>query len=154
MKFVKILICLAVIPFSNVAFAQNNKEEQSIKESINKLFEGMRKSDTTLMRQAFAPNSIMQTTVVSTAGFATAKQTEVESFIKSFAVPRKDIYDERIVFTKILIDHHLASVWTDYQFYIGKQFSHCGVNSFQMIKTQNGWKINYVIDTRRKDQCN
>jgi len=58
------------------------------------------------------------------------------------------------VFAKILIDSQLASVWTDYKFYIGDKFSHCGVNSFQLVKLNDGWKIVYIIDTRRKEGCN
>jgi hypothetical protein len=54
----------------------------------------------------------------------------------------------------VLIDGNLASVWTDYKFYIGEKFSHCGVNSFQLFKGDDGWKIIYIIDTRRKDNCN
>lgn len=53
----------------------------------------------------------------------------------------------------ILIDGNLASVWTDYKFYIDDQFSHCGVNSFQLFKGKDGWKVIYIIDTRRKENC-
>jgi hypothetical protein len=37
-----------------------------------------------------------------------------------------------------------------YQFYIGDKFSHCGVNSFQLVKLQGQWKIQYLIDTQEK----
>ncbi|HUH33176.1 MAG TPA: hypothetical protein VLZ28_04430, partial [Daejeonella sp.] len=60
----------------------------------------------------------------------------------------------RITFDQVLIDDNLASVWTSYQFYIGDKFSHCGVNSFQLVKGKEGWKIVYLIDTRRKENCN
>jgi hypothetical protein len=42
----------------------------------------------------------------------------------------------------------------NYKFYVGETFSHCGVNSFQLFKDKEGWKIIYLIDTRRKDPCN
>jgi len=65
----------------------------------------------------------------------------------------KDAADERIVFETIRIDGPLASVWTPYNFYYEGKFSHCGVNSFQLVKINGEWKIQYLIDTRRKQGC-
>lgn len=138
----------------NSALAQTNQEEVAVKAAINKLFDGMRRADTTLMRQAFAAQSTMQTIAVTADGKTSVKTQNVSDFIKGIARPHPAPYDERIVFTKILIDAHLASVWTDYKFYIGDTFSHCGVNSFQLHKGEQGWQIIYVIDTRRKVDCN
>ena len=128
-------------------------EESAVKAAVNNLFDGMRTSDSTLLRKAFAPKSIMQT-IANREGKAIVRTESVDGFIKSVTTPHPEKYDERIVFTKILIDGNLASVWTDYKFYIGENFSHCGVNSFQLFKDDDGWKIIYLIDTRRKDNCN
>ncbi|HEY0898874.1 MAG TPA: hypothetical protein VGD90_06050, partial [Sphingobacteriaceae bacterium] len=64
------------------------------------------------------------------------------------------VWDEQITFDAIQVDAGLASVWTSYKFYLGKNFSHCGVNSFQLVKMNGNWKITYLIDTRRKENCN
>jgi hypothetical protein len=149
-----ILLCLLLSKlFVQAAYAQND-DEKAIKNTINQLFDGMRKSDSTMIRSAFNTNAILQTIVTNKAGNAQVKDVDVGLFVKSITKPHTAIYDERIVFTKILIDDKLASVWTDYQFYVGNAFSHCGVNSFQLVKTPAGWKIVYLIDTRRKEQCN
>lgn len=144
-----IILCIA----AGATFAQNNQEE-SVKKTINQLFDGMRKSDSTLIRTAFNPGAILQTIVKTKDGNTAVKGSDLNSFVTSIAKPHAEIYDERIVFTKILIDANLASVWTDYKFYIGEKFSHCGVNSFQLVKIGDDWKIVYLIDTRRKDNCN
>ncbi|MEJ5994077.1 nuclear transport factor 2 family protein [Pedobacter sp. Du54] len=129
-------------------------EENAVKATINALFDGMRTSDTIIIRKVFTSKSIMQTIAMSKEGKASVRSESVDGFIKSIAAPHPQKYDERIVFTKVLIDGNLASVWTDYKFYIGDRFSHCGVNSFQLFKSEEGWKIIYIIDTRRKDKCN
>ncbi len=129
-------------------------EENAVKATITNLFDGMRTSDSTLIRKAFATKSIMQTIATNKEGKMAVRTESVDGFIKSISAPHPEKYDERIVFTKILIDGNLASVWTDYKFYIGDKFSHCGVNSFQLFKGENGWKIIYIIDTRRKEGCN
>ena len=154
MNYLRIAFTLALFTLANIVYGQKNNEEEGIKKAINALFDGMRKSDSTLMRTAFNPQAILQTIVKTKAGTTEVRSTDLNLFIKSIAKPHAEIYDERIVFTKILIDDALASVWTDYQFYIGDKFSHCGVNSFQLVRINGQWKIQYLIDPRRKDNCN
>jgi hypothetical protein len=151
----QIYLFLVVLSFNfSQSFAQDKSNEDEVKATINLLFDGMRKADTTMLRKAFATQNTMQTIAKTTNGKMVVKTENVNDFIKSISAPHKEIYDERIVFTKILIDANLASVWTNYKFYIGDKFSHCGVNSFQLFKGDDGWKIIYIIDTRRKDNCN
>lgn len=153
MNKLRIGLALLFCALTTIAFAQNN-EEEAIKKTINQLFDGMRKSDSTLVRSAFNQGAILQTIGKTKEGNAVVKGSDLNSFVASIAKPHPEIYDERIVFTKILIDANLASVWTDYKFYIGEKFSHCGVNSFQLVKVGDTWKIVYLIDTRRKENCN
>ena len=52
------------------------------------------------------------------------------------------------------IDDDLAQVWTDYAFYAGEKFSHCGIDAFQLIRGSDGrWRIINLIDTRRQEPC-
>lgn len=139
---------------NTASFAQKTNEEDAIKATINLLFDGMRNSDTTMIRKAFADKNTMQTIAKTKDGKSAVKTESIDNFIKSIAKPHSEKYDERITFTKILVDANLASVWTDYKFYIGDKFSHCGVNSFQLFKDEEVWKIIYIIDTRRRDNCN
>lgn len=150
MKHISILVLLLAL--GTVTFAQTN-EEEAVKATINQLFEGMRKGDTLMVRRAFAKQNVMQTILKGRDGKSIVRTESVDGFVKAVGTPHPEKYDERIVFTKVLVDANLASVWTDYKFYIGANFSHCGVNSFQLFKGEDGWKIIYIIDTRRKDGC-
>jgi hypothetical protein len=62
--------------------------------------------------------------------------------------------DEQIIFDVVKVDGPLAIAWTPYKFYYKGQFSHCGVNSFQLVRINGEWKIHYIIDTRRRLGCN
>ncbi len=77
----------------------------------------------------------------------------VAAFTRSIAAQNANTLDERIQDYEIRIDGNLASVWTPYSFYFDGNFSHCGVNSFQLVRMAEGWKIVYLIDTRRKEGC-
>ncbi|MDQ1140620.1 MAG: nuclear transport factor 2 family protein [Pedobacter agri] len=128
------------------------REEEAIKTVVTHLFTGMKTGDSTLSRSAFAKSCIMQT-IVNKNEKLSVRTEQLDDFIKFIGSPHKEKFDERIVFSKILIDGPLATVWTDYKFYIDEKFSHCGVNSFQLAKLDNRWQIVYLIDTRRKDNC-
>ncbi|WP_316826536.1 nuclear transport factor 2 family protein [Pedobacter miscanthi] len=146
-----IIFALFLVGFTTNSFAQSN-DESAVKEAVNHLFAGMKTTDSVLTRSAFATGAVMQT-IVSKDGKVSVRTESVNDFVKLIGTPHQEIYDERVVFTKILIDGPLASVWTDYKFYVGEKFSHCGVNSFQLVKGGKGWQIVYIIDTRRKDNC-
>ncbi len=148
----KLFFSFLLMFFSWTASAQL-AEENEIKKVIDQLFTGMRSSDTALLADAFAPEAILQTIIQKKDGSTVVRTDEVSGFISSIGKPHKEIYDERIRYGNIEIDANLAAVWTPYQFFVGTTFSHCGVNSFQLVKLDGKWKIQYLIDTRRKDGC-
>jgi hypothetical protein len=143
------VLILTVI--STTAFAQN--DETAIKSAVSKLFEGMRKSDTAIIRAVFSSNSLLQTIIKNRDGQVVIETEPVDSFLVSVATPHREVYDERITFDIIKIDGELATVWAPYKFYIGERLNHCGVDSFQLVKINGEWKIQYLIDTRRKQGC-
>jgi Putative lumazine-binding len=127
--------------------------EDSVKMTINHFFEGMKKSDTTLIKSTMMESIVFQTITKNKEGETIVRTENVTAFLTSIATPRKEVADERITFETIKIDANLASVWTPYKFYMGEKFSHCGANSFQLIRQNEVWKIQYIIDTRRKQGC-
>ncbi|MGZ5190415.1 MAG: nuclear transport factor 2 family protein [Flavisolibacter sp.] len=147
----KALIIILTFISTNV-FAQS--DEEAIKQTINNLFDGMRKTDTLMIRTSFTDAPILQTVYKSKETGKTILLTEpLDSFMVAIAKPRKEIIDERIVFDVIKIDGELGMAWTPYKLYIGEKFSHCGVDSFQLIKINGKWKIQYLVDTRRRQGC-
>jgi len=128
-------------------------EEEKVKAPIKALFDGMRKADTALMRSAFAPNAILQTITKNKEGQIGVRTDSLNDFIASIATVKEGALDERIKYDEIKVDADLAMAWTPYQFYFNSAFSHCGVNSFQLVRINGEWKIQYLIDTRRKQGC-
>lgn len=137
---------------STTAIAQS--DEVAIKQAVNKLFEGMKKSDSAMIRSVFSSAPFLQTVAKNKDGKTIVLSEPLDSFLVAIAKPHTDIYDERISFDVIKIDRELAIVWAPYKFYVGEKFSHCGVDSFQLIKENGEWKIQYLVDTRRRQGCN
>lgn len=133
---------------SSICFAQKT-DNDAIKESVEKLFTGMKNADTVMLKSVFADNAILQTITKKEV----VKTEKIQDFLSSFSKLSKNDADEKIRFEAINIDGNLASVFTPYEFYYKGKFSHCGANSFQLVKQNNVWKIQYLIDTRRTN-CN
>ena len=127
-----------------------NKEENEVKVPIQQLFEGMKKSDSALVRQAFAEGGRLETVVKDKAGVMSVKTEDLKKFFATIGSQTAGALDERLLGTEIKIDGELATAWTPYQFYYKGTYSHGGVNAFQLVKLTNGWKIWSIIDTRRK----
>lgn len=141
-------IFIVLLFLSSFCFAQKT-DKDAVKESVEKLFTGMKNADTTMIKSVFADNTILQTITKNN----TVKTDKVQDFVNSISKLSKNDADEKIRFEAIHIDGNLASVFTPYEFYFKGKFSHCGANSFQLVKQNDVWKIQYLIDTRRTN-CN
>ena len=150
MKYFKLLPFILLIICSRPAAAQHS-EEEAVKNAIRQLFEGMKRGDSAMVKAVFYENPVMQTALTTKDGSLRLVTASLEKFLTAVGTPHTDVWDEQITFGKILIDGPLAVVWTPYKFYLGTKYSHCGVNSFQLVKLEGNWKIVYLIDTRRKE---
>lgn len=146
---------LLLIVGYNTSLAQSsnlnlsNDSEKEVKQVINNMFQAMKQADTVLLKTCFADKVIFQTILNKPEGAVVSNQS-VNDFIQSIGKQMPNILDERIEFGAIQIEPLMATVWTPYSFYYKGNYSHKGVNSFQLVKFKEGWKIQYIIDTRYK----
>ena len=126
--------------------------EDSVKAAVNLLFTGMIRSDADMIRSSFTDSAILQS-IVEKDGKTSTRTESIGEFAQTICKLEKGVADERIRFDVIKIDGPLAIVWAPYSFYYKGQLNHCGVDSFQMLLVGGVWKIQYLIDTRRKQAC-
>ena len=120
---------------------------------VNKLFDGMKKRDTAAMRSVFHPNAMLLSSSVR-GGVPTISSDPIDAWISSIAkAPAGTVLDERLMNTIVHVEDGLASVWTEYELWIGERFSHCGVDAMTLGKTDAGWKMLSIADTRRRTGC-
>jgi len=145
-------ILILLISFSINSYTQSQID--SVKMAINQLFIAMKNSDANLLKLCFTDSAIMQTISFDKQGKLIVNNESITVFIETISHLSKDAADERIVFDVIKLDGPLANVWASYDFFYNKQYTHCGVDNFVLVKESSGsWKIQYLIDTRRKDSC-
>jgi hypothetical protein len=147
MKYFCLFICLS---FWNCVKAQS--ADDSVRSAVNQLFTAMKNADSALLVSTFSDSAILQT-IVDKNGKIQVKTESVLDFAGQLVTMQKDFLDERIVFDVVRIDGPLAIAWTPYKFYYKGKFSHCGTNSFQLVRINGNWKIQYLVDTRRMQGC-
>ncbi len=154
MKASLIFLILLAMSFCGL-FAQSSLEKESVMQPIKILFEGMHKGDSALAHGAFAKHVTMAIIGLDKNGkLSIRNEPSVEGFIKAIGTPHPELWNEVIWEEKILLDGNFAQVDASYAFYLGKRFSHCGVDAFPLVKGDDGrWKIFHLAYSTRKEGC-
>jgi hypothetical protein len=125
-------------------------DEAAIIAVAQSMFDAMRTRDTTLLRSVFDPSARLVR--VSPQGAVRAESPD--GFIRAVANSKDGPpWIERFWDPEVRIDDNIAQLWVKYDFHLGEKFSHCGIDAFQLAKTNAGWKITQLADTRRNTGC-
>ena len=143
-----IKIKIIVVFFTSLLSIASFANEAEVMTPIHTLFDGMREADGDKVRSVFADEALF-----FRAHAELRKGRTVEEFATAVEQNKGDIWDEKIWGVDIKIEGKLASVWTNFAFYLGDTLSHCGVNSFQLYHFDDGWKIIYLVDTYQNQDC-
>ena len=119
--------------------------------AAQRLFDAMRQRDTATMRGLMDP-SVRLVTTANRGGQPVTRHATVDEWIGAVGKATVEL-DERTWDPRVEVDDNLATVWLQYEFVAGGQFSHCGVDAFQLFKSPAGWRIFQVADTQRRENC-
>lgn len=133
--------------------AQDVNKRGEVIATIEQLFDGMRAADSNMVRAVFHPEMRLNTTMLDQEGKPRMVQGDIDRFVTSVGQSEPGTLNEKIWSYDVQIDQNLASVWTPYTFFVGDQLSHCGVNTFQLFRTEAGWQIIQITDTRQREGC-
>ena len=129
-------------------------DSAAVRQVVTNVFDAMRSRDTAKLRAQFAPDARLMSVGTTRDGSTRVQADSVANFVTSIAgAPAGMVLDERLFNTEVRMDGPLATVWTEYDFYAGEKFSHCGVDAFQLAKLADGWKIVQLADTRQRVGC-
>lgn len=128
--------------------------EQQIKQVIETFFDGFHKQDSTIIKSVSANYVVLQTTGRDQEGKTRFRNEEFSKFLTSIcSIPDSIKFEEKLTSFSIQVDRTMANAWVGYEFWLNDAFSHCGINSFQLVDFDGEWKIIYLIDTRGKEGC-
>ncbi len=147
----KTLYLTLLISCSTFTYAQTSRDE--ILKTVTNLFDAMKAGDSAQAHSCFGKNAIFNTVEKDKTGKTFLNITQLPRFLNAIGTAHKEEWNEVMWNPTVLQDGDLAEVWANYAFYIGKTFSHCGVDAFQLVKEETGWKIVHLNYTRKKDDC-
>jgi hypothetical protein len=116
---------------------------------VRRLFDAMRAQDTAAMRTTLAATARLVATGTNQQGQPTVRAVPIDGWLRSVGGARARP-DERIYEPEVRVDQNLATVWTRYDFFVGENFSHCGYDAFQLVRTGGQWRIVQIADTQRR----
>jgi len=148
------VLCLLFIADGSPQVTSSNETSDPAKEAlavVNKLFDAMRVKDAEGMRSLFSAEGQLAATQ-RRSGEPTIRVFNGEAFAK-LIVDTKGVLKERMPKPEVQVMGDLALVHGRYEFYVDDRFSHCGTNSFHLMRTKDGWKIANAASTIELEGC-
>lgn len=125
-------------------------QREAVRATIDALFGGMRAGDSAAVRGLFAKGARIRSLDADESESEVETRT-ADAFAQSVGQPREAVWDERIWDVDIHVDGPMATARMPYVFYVDDERSHCGVNSFHLVRPNGEWRIQHITYTRRQD---
>lgn len=116
--------------------------------TVDALFDAMAKHDVDASRKLILPGASF--VVVKPDGVVAMEHDT--NYLDSLA-KHKEAFRERIWNAQVMVQGDIAQVWAPYDFHLDGKLSHCGIDSFSMVRTANGWHVAGVSYTVQRVGC-
>ncbi|MEO8634015.1 MAG: nuclear transport factor 2 family protein [Gemmatimonadales bacterium] len=147
-----VALWLTSLPLTTVrAQERATAERPAVLAAVDSLLAAMSRRDVALSRRLLVPGAAFHSILDGEAPAAPRMQSD-SGYLRSLASDTSALR-ERIWEPTTMIAGALAQVWAPYDFHVNGTFSHCGIDSFLLLKTTVGWQIAAVAYTVRRQGC-
>ena len=146
-----ICACALVVLAPGRASAQD-PERARVLAAVQSFFDSMEKADAELAKKILMPDARFFS-AAERDGKVTVRPSTGEAFVAGFSNPNRGKALERMWDPEVRVQGSIAQVWTRYDFHNNGTFSHCGIDAFNVIKTDDGWRIASVMWTVERTGC-
>ena len=140
-----------MLSYSIISFSQPN-DRAVILETVQKFFDSIEFRDKQLLESILVPNSLNISARELDDGEAQFNVMSYDEVVTALTRPGRNA-KERSWDETVLIQGNIAVVWTPYDFHVDGVFSHCGIDSFQLIKQDGQWLISNSSWTLETENC-
>jgi len=144
MRLLALLWLFALAPLS----AQSSAEKDAVAVA-QQVFDGMKAHNAAVMQAAMLPDARLYAIRQTGATVSTA----AADFISQVSGMQGGLLERFTAKPQVLIRGRMAQVWGEYEFLRDGKFNHCGVDSFSLLKTPDGWKIAAIVYTSETTGC-
>ena len=143
MKTCLFLTIITILTANVFAQTSRNEDIKAASEVPDRLFAAMRAKNFEEIRAVFAPEG--QLVAIDKPrdgkGLSKTRVFSAESFSKAISEAKGAEFIEKMPNKDVRLTGDLAVVSGRYTFYVGEKFSHCGTNTFNLVRTEAGWRI-------------
>ncbi|MFO7891665.1 MAG: nuclear transport factor 2 family protein [bacterium] len=144
----KIIISLSLL-FTAILLlscsSQSSPENKQVIAAVDKLFQAIADHDSAKAASVLLPGATIYSVRKDSSG-TQWNSTVSDDFIRGLASSEEQ-WLERMWDPKVLIHKQIAVVWAPYDFHRNQKYSHGGIDVFNLIKTNDGWKIAGAVYT-------
>ncbi|MBS1796151.1 MAG: hypothetical protein JSS81_20025 [Acidobacteria bacterium] len=133
-------------------FAQKTPDARDAAAVVDKLFAEMASHNPAGVADQFTKDSNLTAVIRTKDGKFVVRSFSGEAFSKNFAEKKNEIKED-MYDREIEAFDNLVLVYGRYVFFVDGKVSHCGVNAFQLVKTEAGWKIANASSTIDPTAC-
>jgi len=121
-----------------VAHMPSAAERTDILAVLQAVFDGLA-GDPDLIANAMDANIVMRSTDAR-SGTPVLGNSTLEGLLQRVEAGGETMI-ERMWDAEVRVAGDLATIWTPYDFYVGSEFSHCGVDVATLMRRDGNWKI-------------
>jgi hypothetical protein len=128
--------------------AAGTDDSRAVLAAVQTLFNGMAAHDADMIKSAMTPDAKL----IGARTGRPASTVSRDDFAASIAANKSQLL-ERIWNETVMIRGNIAMVWAEYDFHANGTFNHCGVDTFLMLKAEEGWKATAISYTSETEGC-
>ena len=147
----KLIAAFFAISFSFLAIADEAANKTAVIQTIDKFFAAMTARDVGEMRTLMTPDGVLYGYRETTDGVQVIRPTHA-AYLENLAAGESTLV-ERYWNPEVMVYGRLATAWTPYDLHVDGNFSHCGVNNFSLLRTDEGWVITGVVFSIEDETC-
>ena len=148
----RVLFCVLILMLPATGSAQSATDRDDVLKVVQIFFDTMTARDVEGARKILMPEGRFFPMEMRKAG-VTARSFTSDEYLGRLSKERKEVSRERIWNPEVRVHGSIATVWAPYDFWLNGAFSHCGIDSFDLVKTSEGWKLTGGIYTMERTGC-
>ncbi len=144
----RIILIVILIAVAAPLRAQSTAERDAVLKTVQAFFDTMTARDVDAARAILVPQGRFHS---MRNGKPEPRSLSNEEYLAQLQASKQTMR-ERMWNPEVRVHERIATVWAPYDFWIDGKFSHCGVDAFDLVKTEGGWKLaggSYTVE----DKC-
>ena len=129
------------------AYEPTAAERADIVAALQVVFDALETGDADLLRRVMDPNVTMRSSETDAAGETSYASSTLDGLATRLETSEV-LLIERMWDPAVDVSGSMAMIWAPYDFYVGPDFSHCGVDAATLMNSEDGWKIISLSWTR------